>query len=107
MVRVVFDPHQSPIRIKAIVFFSSKHRPFRLGGPENRRYHADSTWMFTDHVVINQPLFGYRHGRIKIKNRIWVQQIPIRPDGFLPTPIMVQSCTQKDYPNSFSESKAT
>ena len=44
MVRVVFDPHQSPIWFKAIVFLTPKHRPFRRGGPENRRCHARSNW---------------------------------------------------------------
>jgi hypothetical protein len=94
MVGVVIDPHQSPIWFKASVFFTSTQRPFRLGGPENRRYHADSNCMLADHVVINQPLFGYRHRRIKIINRLWVQQVPIRPDGLLPTPKLVPCGTQ-------------
>jgi hypothetical protein len=42
MVRVVFDPHQSPIWFKAFVLYTSKHRLFRSCGPENRRCHAGS-----------------------------------------------------------------
>jgi hypothetical protein len=52
--------------------------------------------MLADHVVINQPLCGYRHRRIKIKNRLWVQQVPIRPGGLLPNPKMVLCWTQTD-----------
>ena len=52
----------------------------------------------------NQPLNGCQHRRIKIKNRQWVQQVPIRPDGFSPTPAPVPCCTQIDYRNSFDPS---
>ena len=83
-------------------FLSSKHRPFRFSGPENHRCHAGSNCLFTDHVVLNQPLCGCRHRRIKIINRLRVQPVPIRPGGLLPTPIMVQGCTQTHYPNSLS-----
>jgi hypothetical protein len=107
MDRVVFDPHQSPIWFKAIMFGTSKHRPFRCCGPENHRCHAGSNCMFTDHVVINQPLCGCRHRRIKIKNRMWVQQVPIRPGGLIPNPRMVQCCTQTHYRNNLSSSKDT
>ena len=107
MVRVVFDPHQSPIWFKASVFCTAKHRPFRFGGPENRRCHAGSNCMLADHMVINQPHCGYRHRRIKIINRLRVQQVPIRPDGLLPAPRMVQCCTQSHYRNNLFSSKAT
>ena len=75
--------------------------------PKADRRHADSNCIITDHVVINQPLCGYRHRRIKIKNRLWVQQVPIRPGGLLPNPRMVLCCTQTDYRNNFSSSNAT
>jgi hypothetical protein len=94
MIGVVFDPHQSPIWIKASVFLPQHSAPSANGGPENRRYHADSNCMLSDDVVMNQPLFGYRHRRIKIINRLWVQQVPIRPVGLLPTPKLVPCCTQ-------------
>ena len=107
MVRVVFDPHQSPIWFKAIVFLLLNNAPSAHGGPENHRCHAGSNWIFTDHVVMNQPLCGCRHRRIKIKNRMWVQQVPIRPAGLSPNPRMVLCCTQTDYRNNFSSSNAT
>jgi hypothetical protein len=94
MDRVVIDPHQSPIWFKASEFLPQHSAPSAFGGPENRRYHADSNGMLADHVVINQPLDGYRHRRIKIINRLWVQQVPIRPVGLLPTPKRVPCCTQ-------------
>ena len=107
MVRVVFDPHQSPIWFKAIVFLLLNNAPSAHGGPENHRCHAGSNWIFTDHVVMNQPLCGCRRRRIKIKNRMWVQQVPIRPAGLSPNPRMVLCCTQTDYRNNFSSSNAT
>ena len=90
------------------LFFTSKHRPFRCGGPENHRCHAaGSNCMIADPVVMNHPLGGYRHRRIKIINRLWVQQVPIRPVGLIPNPRAVLCYTQKHYWNNLSSSKVT
>ena len=58
--RSVFaDPHQSPIRFKAIVLFkrkASKHGPWSSWTPENHRYVECSIGWVTNLVVISQPL---------------------------------------------------
>jgi len=42
-----------------------RRRPWSIRTPEIRRYHAGATGYVTDHVVLYQPLVGYRHRRIK------------------------------------------
>jgi hypothetical protein len=56
-----------PSGSRQLRFLLQNTAPFRLGRPEKHRYHADSNCVFADFVVTNQPLFGYRHRRIKIK----------------------------------------
>ena len=85
-----------PSGSRQLRFITQNTSPFRAGGPENRRYHAGSNCLFADPVVLYQPLCGCRHRRIKIKSRVWVLHVPIRPGGLLPTPNMVQCRTQTD-----------
>jgi len=103
MNRVVFDPHQSPIRFKA---WTPKHPapPLVHSDPRNTSVPCRCQLFVTDHVVLNQPLAGYRHRRIKSRNRKRVPPLPIRPDGFAPTPRPVNGSTQINYPNSLDPS---
>ena len=93
--------HPSGSRRPCRVF---KHCPWSNRTPEKHRCHAGSICIVTDPVDLNQPLAGYQHRRSTMKSRQWVQQVPIGPDGFLPTPKPDHCCTRINYRNSFSAS---
>jgi len=103
------DPHQSPIRIKAFVLYAQclKHGPCppRLYGPRKSsvpcRVQLDVLQILW---FLANPFVAHDIGESGDKNDyrltstsvMWVQQIPIKSCGLIPTPLPAHYRTQTD-----------